>query len=227
MKKTLILSFSALLLCTGCTNTMALFSQHASKFGHMVQTKVSHYLYGDSDESRLVSSTAEFYGTSNEEFIPLDINEIDISSLESFTPQPSSTPGALGSALPGIDSFVSPSGPLAELFKRIHFDTDQFALNSPNDKVKLQKIAAYLKKHPSTYVFIEGHCDQRGGEAYNLALGTKRASAVRQLLVHYGVNPNQLYSISYGKEKPLSLGSSQESYAKNRRACFKIYTKGS
>ncbi len=214
------------MLCSGCTNSIALFSQHATKFGKLIQSKVAKFIEPEADESRLIVTPAEFYGNLDADFIPLDINEMDGKIMTAAVPQPSLTPGSEGSALPGIDSFISPGGSLAEIFKRIHFDTDQYTLNSQNDKVLLQKMAAYLKKHPNTYVFIEGHCDERGSESYNLALGTKRAGMVRNMLVNNGVNPNQLYSVSYGKEKPLALGKSKETYAKNRRACFKIYSKG-
>jgi peptidoglycan-associated lipoprotein len=226
MKKTPIVSLLSLLLLTGCTNTIALFSQHASKFTRLIQTKVARLIDPDDHESRLIVSPAEFYGNLNDEFVPLNIDEFDSMNLNPPIPQPFHTPGSEGSVVPGIDSFSIPGGHLAELFKRIHFNTDQYTPSSQNDKILLQKMAAYLKKHPNTYVFIEGHCDERGSEAYNLALGTKRSGTVRNILISYGANPNQLYSISYGKEKPLTLGKSKEIYAKNRRASFKLYSKG-
>lgn len=226
MKKSLVLSLSALMLCTGCTNTVALFSQHATKFSRLIQTKIAKLLEPDVDESRLIVTSAEFYGDLDNEFIPLDISEMDGKILSAPIPQPAQTPGAIGSVIPGIDSFKAPGSILAGIFKKIHFNTDQYTPNSANDKVLLQKMANYLKKHPNTYVFIEGHCDERGSETYNLALGTKRAGMVRNILVNYGANPNQLYSVSYGKEKPLTLGKSKAIYAKNRRVCFKIYSKG-
>jgi len=86
-------------------------------------------------------------------------------------------------------------------------------------------MATYLKAHPHTYVIVEGHCDERGPEAYNLALGTRRAQHVRSLLIQHGVNVDQLHTISYGKEQPEAYGHSPQDWAKNRRAHFKIYEK--
>ena len=101
------------------------------------------------------------------------------------------------------------------------------ALNKPALTASQQKfvgkMAVFLKKHPSVCLFIEGHTDERAPEAYNLSLGTKRSNCVRSLLIKQGVNKEQLFTISYGKERPAELGHASESWAKNRRAQFKIY----
>ena len=86
-------------------------------------------------------------------------------------------------------------------------------------------MATYLKRHKNTYIFIEGHCDERASEAYNLSLGTRRANYIRNVLIKYGVNPQQIYTASYGKERPEELGHGQKVWAKNRRVAFKIYNK--
>lgn len=70
---------------------------------------------------------------------------------------------------------------------------------------------------------MEGHCDERGPEAYNLALGSRRAHAVRNMLLQQGVHPDQVFTISYGKERPLVMEHHDEGWAQNRRAEFKIY----
>ncbi len=89
----------------------------------------------------------------------------------------------------------------------------------------MEKVAEYLKSHPNVYLFVSGHCDERGPEAYNLSLGARRANYVRSLLVQKGVNPERVHTISYGKERPADLGHSQDSWSKNRRSEFRIYQK--
>ena len=86
-----------------------------------------------------------------------------------------------------------------------------------------QQIASFLKKHPNIYIFIEGHTDERASEAYNLALGTRRSNCVRELLIKRGAPAKQLFTISYGKERPEVRGHNRASWAKNRRVFFKMY----
>ncbi len=80
-----------------------------------------------------------------------------------------------------------------------------------------------MRFHPNIYIFIEGHTDERGPQAYNLALGSRRANTVRNLLINEGVDPDRLFTISYGKERPVILERHEEGWAKNRRGEFKIY----
>ncbi|MGE5196373.1 MAG: OmpA family protein, partial [Anaerolineae bacterium] len=89
----------------------------------------------------------------------------------------------------------------------------------------IDKIASYLKEHKDTFIFVLGHCDERGPEAYNLALGSRRANTIRSLLVQKGVDLNQIHTISYGKERPIDAGHTPEAWQKNRRAEFKVYQK--
>ena len=79
-----------------------------------------------------------------------------------------------------------------------------------------------LKENPDIKLTIEGHCDERGTIEYNLALGERRANAVKNYLINYGINPKRLSTISYGKERPLDPRSNEEAWAKNRRAAFVI-----
>jgi peptidoglycan-associated lipoprotein len=85
-----------------------------------------------------------------------------------------------------------------------------------------------LKQYPTAKVVIEGHCDERGSAEYNLALGQKRADAAMEYLVSLGIKADRLSTISYGKENPLDSRSTEEAWAKNRRAHFllKIETRG-
>ena len=80
-----------------------------------------------------------------------------------------------------------------------------------------------MKSHLKIAIFVEGHCDQRGTAAYNLALGAKRANAIRNFLIDEGVNPEKIFTISYGKERLMSPNGDAESLKTNRRVEFKIY----
>lgn len=102
----------------------------------------------------------------------------------------------------------------------IYFDFDQFTLSAEARKT-LADNAKYLKANSGTQVVVEGHCDERGSDEYNLALGESRALAAKNYLVSLGVNAQQLSVISYGEEKPAAMGSNEEAWAKNRRAEFK------
>jgi peptidoglycan-associated lipoprotein len=82
--------------------------------------------------------------------------------------------------------------------------------------------AKWLKDHPELKVQIEGHCDERGTEEYNLALGERRAKAVRDYLVSLGISPSRISIISYGESMPLDPGHNESAWAKNRRAHFAI-----
>jgi peptidoglycan-associated lipoprotein len=108
----------------------------------------------------------------------------------------------------------------AEL-QRVHFDFDQYTLSS-EARQTLADNAAILKARPQVRVLIEGHCDERGSDEYNLALGERRARATRDYLVSLGIAPERLSTISYGEEQPLEKGSSEAAWAKNRRAEFRI-----
>lgn len=103
----------------------------------------------------------------------------------------------------------------------IQFEFDQFNLTEESRQT-LQANADWLKKKKSIKVQIEGHCDNRGSEEYNVALGQKRADAVRNYLVDLGVSRGRVTTVSYGEEKPLDTGDNEEAWAKNRRAEFVI-----
>lgn len=103
----------------------------------------------------------------------------------------------------------------------IHYPYDSFSLDS-KAKEELKANAEILKSKPSLKIQIEGHCDQRGGIQYNIALGEKRANAAKKFLVSHGVNGEQLTTISFGKEHPLDAGLTEEAYSKNRRANFAV-----
>lgn len=99
----------------------------------------------------------------------------------------------------------------------IFFETDSHDIG-PEDRTILDSQAAWLVANPSVRVTIEGHCDERGTREYNLALGERRANAASNYLAARGVNASRMTVISYGKERPIALGSDNASWAQNRRA---------
>jgi peptidoglycan-associated lipoprotein len=104
----------------------------------------------------------------------------------------------------------------------IFFEFDSAMLGSEAQKVLNQK-AQWLFENPDVKaVLIEGHCDERGTDAYNMALGAKRASVVKEFLLNLGVDAGRLETQSYGEEKPLVMGNDEAAYSKNRRASFVI-----
>lgn len=140
-------------------------------------------------------------------------------------PQARELPGDLGSSIPGLEAFSDPSlqPQLAAIFQNIHFEYDSPLVKGDDNMQTIQHIAGYLRSHPNTYVFVEGHCDERGAEAYNLALGANRANTVRNLLIDQGVSPDHLFTVSYGKERPVVMERHEDARRQNRRAEFKIY----
>ena len=100
-------------------------------------------------------------------------------------------------------------------------DTVHFALNEYNiedaDKALLGRQAAWLAKYPSVRVTIEGHADERGTREYNLALGARRANAVKEYLVSQGVSAGRVETVSYGKERPICTESGEGCWSQNRR----------
>jgi len=99
----------------------------------------------------------------------------------------------------------------------IYFDTDRYNIDK-SDAAALLAQAQWLMKYPSKHATIEGHCDERGTRDYNLALGDKRATASKYYLVSLGIDAARIATVTFGKERPIALGSDEESWAKNRRA---------
>ena len=100
---------------------------------------------------------------------------------------------------------------------RVFFGTDIYSLDA-QARQTLDGQAAWLAAHPGVNVTIEGHCDERGTREYNLALGDRRANAVKDYLEAKGIPASRMTTISYGKERPIALGSDEASLAQNRRA---------
>jgi peptidoglycan-associated lipoprotein len=108
--------------------------------------------------------------------------------------------------------------------KTVHFAYDSFSL-TPEAKTDLKNNGAILKDKGDLKIQIEGHCDQRGGIQYNIALGEKRANAVKQSLVEMGISQDRISTISYGNERLIDSGNTEDAHAKNRRANFSVTAK--
>jgi peptidoglycan-associated lipoprotein len=108
-------------------------------------------------------------------------------------------------------------GPLTD----IHFGYNDYAIQ-PQDNSILRANADWLTQHPETHVQVEGHCDDRGSEEYNIALGAKRAQAAKDYLTTLGVSSDRISTISYGKELPLCTDETDECWAQNRRDHFAV-----
>lgn len=113
---------------------------------------------------------------------------------------------------------------LTKIFKDLHFAYDQFNLNSDAKKT-LSGIADWMKSNSSYRVLVEGHCDERGTNEYNLALGERRANSAKQYLVELGVADKRISTISYGEEKPQCTETNEGCFSKNRRDHFLLSKK--
>jgi peptidoglycan-associated lipoprotein len=157
-------------------------------------------------------------------------------------PPPSATgPGAATTAPPQAvdDALPVPAQPLADdtianrslddlnrdsPLKPVFFQLDSAELDEGGRAVAAAN-AELMKQYPTWVVTIEGHCDERGTAEYNLALGERRATAVKTYLVSLGIPPDRVRTVSYGKEFPFDPGETEEAYAKNRRGHFVITSK--
>ncbi|WP_226017236.1 peptidoglycan-associated lipoprotein Pal [Novosphingobium sp. FKTRR1] len=145
------------------------------------------------------------------------------STPAALPPQPSgATTSTAGAQLPA----PLPAGPVpgsqadflaSVLSDTIHFDTNLYTIDAESQGI-LQSQAQWLARNPGKSVTLEGHCDERGTRDYNIALGERRANAAKNYLVSLGVSGSRVTTVSYGKERPIALGSDEASWAKNRRA---------
>jgi peptidoglycan-associated lipoprotein len=109
----------------------------------------------------------------------------------------------------------------SELFKDILFEYDSYSIKS-EDLGRLKKLGTWLGQNKSVKITVEGHCDERGTKEYNLALGQKRADAVKDYLTKFGIGDNRVSAVSYGKEAPVSTGHGEDAWAANRRAHINV-----
>jgi peptidoglycan-associated lipoprotein len=135
------------------------------------------------------------------------------------TTEPASVSSSTGSA--GATASADAQYLVQNVGDRVFFQTDQSNLNG-SARATLRNQAQWLSQNGSVNLIIEGHADERGTRDYNLALGARRANAVRDFLISEGVNGSRLQTISYGKERPVSLCSEEACWSKNRRAVATI-----
>jgi peptidoglycan-associated lipoprotein len=146
-------------------------------------------------------------------------------------PQPAMAAPGGGTSGPGTSGGPSTATPAArppvkdfvaiDDLKDVFFDFDKYDIRPPDAKV-LDTNATWLKSNPNHLVLIEGHCDERGTNEYNLALGERRAKSTMNYLVSQGVQASRITIISYGEERPSCTQKSEECWAKNRRAHFLV-----
>ncbi len=103
----------------------------------------------------------------------------------------------------------------AQNVRDVYFDYDKSNIR-PSEEKKTEGNVAFFQEHPDVKFLVEGHCDDRGSEEYNIALGTSRAETVRQSLIQHGVSPDRIQTISYGKEKPFCTQENEDCWQKNR-----------
>ncbi|MDH5748324.1 MAG: peptidoglycan-associated lipoprotein Pal [Rhodospirillales bacterium] len=159
-------------------------------------------------------------------FIALAAAALLLAACET-APDESATAGGAGGAGAGGAGGVGSSSSMApkpgsnedlvvNVGDRVFFGFNKYNLTS-DARQTLEKQAAWLKKYPSVTLSVEGHCDERGTREYNLALGERRANAVKDYLAALGVAPGRIKTISYGKERPVALGSNEAAWSQNRR----------
>jgi peptidoglycan-associated lipoprotein len=136
------------------------------------------------------------------------------------TVSPAATPSPVN---PVAENVATPEPSDADLFARnvkdVYFNFDDARIRGEEVPVTHNN-SSFLNQRSNLKVLIEGHCDERGSSMYNLALGTKRAEAVKEALVQQGVDPSRIKTISYGKEKPFCTQESEDCWQQNRRDHF-------
>jgi peptidoglycan-associated lipoprotein len=141
------------------------------------------------------------------------------SALPPLVETPGADPGAVGRSgnprVERMDPLENPTGPLAK--RSVYFDLDRFDVK-PEYNGMLDAHGKYLASHSDKRVVIQGNADERGSREYNIAIGARRAEAVEMRLRLLGVDPGQVETVSFGKERPRAKGENEQAWAQNRRA---------
>ena len=145
----------------------------------------------------------------------------DSSSSSSSSTSSSEASGSSSDSTTTYSYDTDPKTALIKVGDRVLFGYDSSELDD-DDRSTLDNQAKFLNQNPSLKVTIEGHCDERGTREYNLALGEKRASAVKDYLISVGINSERISVVSYGKERPQVLGSNKAAWSMNRRSVTTI-----
>lgn len=204
--------FLFLVLLTSCNRSHdEVWEDTTSASRHV--TRGLMVLGGKQGDSREVWSREDFLCQQEEdlEFIPL--NQESTFAVNDMPAPP-----------PPKDKLPANQNESAKSLERVHFPLDSVKITSDNLE-KLKNVVAYMKKNPSTYIFLEGHCDERGPEAYNLALGSRRSNTVKSHLLKEGIKADHVFTVSYGKGQPLAVGHNEDAWEKNRRVEFRVFQK--
>ena len=199
MKRFLLLAAGALLL-TACETASEIDAAATGAAGSSA-----------SESSAASSSTSSSSGSGS------DSSSGSSSSSSSSTSTSDSTSGSDSS----LTYDTNPQTALIKVGDRVHFDYDSAELDD-DSRATLDRQVEFLNQNPSIMISIEGHCDERGTREYNLALGEKRASSVKDYLIASGVNSARISTVSYGKERPQVLGSNSAAWKMNRRSVTTI-----
>jgi peptidoglycan-associated lipoprotein len=146
------------------------------------------------------------------------LNDVPVEDRAPTTVAPDTTGGGSQSRVAPVDANAqnaTAQGPL-NVARLVYFDYDSFQIKAESQPI-IEAHARFLRANPQRKVSLEGHTDERGGREYNLALGQKRAEAVRRALALLGVADGQMEAVSFGKEKPAVMGSDEATWAQNRR----------
>lgn len=207
---------AVLVFMTSCQRSSSQSWEDVKTASRYVQQGINA-ICGVDTQSKQVASEKEFFGPEDNDFIPLEEN--DLYAQQNIQDTAIAQSNDTKTQLP---SFLSPK---TTDFKAVHFNTDDHVIREKEDLVMVDKICKYMKKNPKVYLKVEGHCDKRASSAYNMALGMRRANHIRVLLIKKGIDFNRVYTVSYGKEKMIALGDSKDDHKINRRSEFKFFTK--
>jgi peptidoglycan-associated lipoprotein len=134
-----------------------------------------------------------------------------------YTPPPGYALVPVAPVIPNVSPSAGSNALEPSAKDRVFFDYNSIVIK-PDGEDTLTRQALWLKQHPDVKVLIEGHCDERGTREYNIALGDRRANAVKNHLQALGVSPDRMETISYGKERPDQLGADENALSQNRRS---------
>jgi len=152
---------------------------------------------------------------------PEPITQSEVSKAPDKSAEEADQTGQLQEDRLRAEAAASEAAGAAFVNENILFSFDSSVLSDQAQQI-LNNKADYLRANSGIMVTVEGHCDNRGTEAYNIALGERRAESVKNFLVDLGISANRLKTISYGEERPIAMGQDEASWAKNRRAQFMV-----
>jgi peptidoglycan-associated lipoprotein len=143
-----------------------------------------------------------------------------VSEIPELTPLTNEYAESTGSVLPARDAFEKGTR-VSDTFENVLFDFDSAQI-ADMERVKIETVAAYMKNKTATVVILNGNCDERGSNEYNMSLGERRSLATRAYLVGLGVDAARIQTRSYGEEKPLNPGHDEDAWRVNRRVEFEV-----